>query len=169
MKILFMKEGKSMLTKKKKLFIILGLAILLVVTGYLNVRLNSSSSDLASATEQTSDFFATYRADRNYTRNLELEYLDAIITSASSTADYISTATNQKLALVAQMDRELILEGLIASAGFKDAIVTGSSENLNVIVKSDGLTSADVAKILTIVVDETKMNATNIKISSLAS
>lgn len=167
MKIVYMKEGKSMLSKKKKLFIILGMAILLVVTGYLNIRLNSNTN-VAQTSEVESDFFATYRADRNYTRNLELEYLDAIITSSSSTADYVSTATNKKLALVAQMDRELILEGLIAGAGFKDAIVTGSAENLNVIVKSDGLTSADVAKILTIIVDETKLDATSIKISSIA-
>ena len=157
-----------MLTRKKKLFIILGLALLLIVTGYLNVALNSNTS-IASETATTSaDFFAAYRQDRNYTRNLELEYLDAIITSTNSTADYVSTATNKKLALVAQMDRELILEGLIASAGFSDVIVTGSADNLNIIVKSDGLTSNDVAKILTIVVDETKINPSNVKITSLA-
>lgn len=166
MKIVFMKEGKSMLTKKKKFFIILGMAILLVVTGYLNVKLNSTTQ-IAQTTEIEGDFFATYRQDRNYTRNLELSYLDAIITSSSSTADYVSTATNKKLALVAQMDRELILEGLIAGAGFQDVIVSGSADNLNIIVKSDGLTSNDVAKILTIVTEETKIDATNVKISSI--
>ena len=167
MKILFMKEGKGMLTKKKKFFIILGMVVLLVITGYLNIKLNSSTN-VASTPTVSADFFSTYRQDRNYTRNLELEYLDAIITSTGSTADYVSTATNKKLALVAQMDRELILEGLISAAGFDDAIVTGSSESLNIIVKSDGLTSNDVAKILTIVVDETHISPTNIKISSIA-
>ena len=158
-----------MLSKKKKVFIVLGMAILLVITGYLNVVLNKTASNNATNTETASaDFFATYREDRTYTRNLELEYLDAIITSTSSSSDYIATATNKKLALVAQMDKELILEGLIAASGFNDAIVTASGDNLNVMVKTDGLTSADAAKILSIIADETSTPATNIKIIPVA-
>ena len=169
MKIVFMREGKQMLSKKKKIFIVLGMAILLVITGYLNVVLNKSSTNNVTASETASaDFFATYREDRTYTRNLELEYLDAIITSTSSSSDYIATATNKKLALVAQMDKELILEGLIAASGFSDAIVTVSGDNLNVMVKSDGLTSADAAKILSIIAGETSTPATNIKIIPVA-
>ena len=158
-----------MLTKKKKLFIVLGMAILLVITGYLNVVLNKTAASNATTGETASaDFFATYREDRTYTRNLELEYLDAIITSTSSSSDYIATATNKKLALVAQMDKELILEGLIAASGFSDAIVTASGDNLNVMVRSDGLTSSDAAKILSIIADETSTPATNIKIIPVA-
>lgn len=164
MKILFFKEGKSMLTKKKKIFILLGMAILLVVTGYLNVALNRSANDNIANQTASANFFSTYREDRNYTRNLELEYLDAIITSTSSTSDYVATATSKKLALVAQMEKELILEGLISAAGFEDAIVTASGDNLNVIVKTNGLTSADAAKILSLVVNEAKVPATSVKV-----
>ena len=152
MKILFFKEGKSMLSKKKKIFILLGMAVLLVVTGYLNVALNNNANQTLSNQNTTADFFATYRDDRTYTRNLELEYLDAIITSASSTSDYVATATSKKLALVAQMEKELILEGLIAAAGYEDAIVTASDDNLNVMVKTNGFTADDASKILSLVV-----------------
>lgn len=168
MKILFFKEGKSMLSKKKKIFILLGMAVLLVVTGYLNVALNNNASQTLSNQNTTADFFATYRDDRTYTRNLELEYLDAIITSASSTSDYVATATSKKLALVAQMEKELILEGLIAAAGYEDAIVTASDDNLNVMVKTNGFTADDASKILSLVVDEAEVPATNIKIIPVA-
>ena len=96
-----------MLTKKKKIFILLGMAILLVVTGYLNIALNKATNENLDNQVSSANFFATYREDRNYTRNLELEYLDAIITSTSSTSDYVATATSKKLALVAQMEKEL--------------------------------------------------------------
>ncbi len=168
MKILFFKEGKSMLSKKKKIFILLGMAVLLVVTGYLNVALNNNANQTLSNQNTTADFFATYRDDRTYTRNLELEYLDAIITSASSTSDYVATATSKKLALVAQMEKELILEGLIAAAGYEDAIVTASDDNLNVMVKTNGFTADDASKILSLVVDEAEVPATNIKIIPVA-
>ena len=157
-----------MLTKKKKLFILIGMAILLVVTGYLNVALTRTASKTPTGTTTETNFFATYRADRTYTRNLALEYLDAIITSSSSSSDYVATATNKKLALVAQMEKELVLEGLISAAGYDDAIVTVSGDNLNVIVKTNGFTGDDAARILTIVVDETKMRAANIKIVPVA-
>ena len=168
MKILFFKEGKSMLSKKKKIFILLGMAVLLVVTGYLNVALNNNANQTLSNQNTTADFFSFYRDDRTYTRNLELEYLDAIITSASSTSDYVATATSKKLALVAQMEKELILEGLIAAAGYEYAIVTASDDNLNVMVKTNGFTADDASKILSLVVDEAEVPATNIKIIPVA-
>ncbi len=157
-----------MLTKKKKIFILLGMAILLVVTGYLNIALNKATNENLDNQVSSANFFATYREDRNYTRNLELEYLDAIITSTSSTSDYVATATSKKLALVAQMEKELILEGLIAGAGFEDAIVTASDDNLNILVKTNGLTSSDAAKILSLVVEEAEVPATNVKIIPVA-
>lgn len=66
------------------------------------------------------------------------------------------------------MEKELVLEGLISAAGYDDAIVTVSGDNLNVIVKTNGFTGDDAARILTIVVDETKMRAANIKIVPVA-
>lgn len=157
-----------MLSKKKKLFIILGMAILLVVTGYLNVVLNKTATNPGDSMTTDANFFATYREDRTYTRNLELEYLDAIITSSSSSSDYVATATNKKLALVAQMEKELILEGLIAGAGFDDAIVTASGDNLNVMVKTASFNGDDAAKILALVVGETSVAASNVKIMPIA-
>ena len=62
------------------------------------------------------------------------------------------------------MDTELVLEGLIKAAGFEDAVVTSSTENVNIIIKSASLTSEQVAKVLEIVTSETGKTASNVRI-----
>ena len=91
-------------------------------------------------------------------------YLDAIISNESSSAEAIAQAESDKLALTAAMDTELVLEGLIKAAGFEDAVVTSSTENINIIIKSPSLTSEQVAKVLEIVTAETGKGASSIRI-----
>lgn len=57
-----------------------------------------------------------------------------------------------------------MLEGLIKAAGFEDAVVTSSTENVNIIIKSASLTSEQVAKVLEIVTAETGKTASNVRI-----
>jgi stage III sporulation protein AH len=153
------------MTKKKKIIILCAMAVLLVVTGYLNITLNNKVSTTSTTKVESSSFFQTYREDRTTTRNQEITYLDAIISSETSTAEAKSTAENKKVALVQSMEKELVIEGLIKSKGFDDVIVTSTTENVNVIVKStDALTSNEVAQIVSIVKEQTKVSIENIKI-----
>jgi stage III sporulation protein AH len=121
------------MTKKKKIIILCAMAVLLVVTGYLNITLNNKVSTTSTTKVESSSFFQTYREDRTTTRNQEITYLDAIISSETSTAEAKSTAENKKVALVQSMEKELVIEGLIKSKGFDDVIVTSTTENVNVL------------------------------------
>jgi len=68
------------------------------------------------------------------------------------------------LELTRNMEIELVLEGLIKSLGFEDAVVTNSTESVNIIVKAKEITSDQAAQILDVVVTETKKDATNVRI-----
>jgi len=78
-----------MLSKKKKIFILVGMVALLVVTGYVNVLLNNSAQANKKGSEevQAGNFFTTYRADRQTTRNQTMLYLEGIIQSEASSAE----------------------------------------------------------------------------------
>lgn len=153
-----------MLSKKKKIFILIGMVALLVVTGCLNVFLNKKTTKANAETVTYGNFFTTYRTDRKTTRDQTIMYLDAIIENGASTSDAVAKAEAQKLYLTKSMDTELVLEGLIKSLGFEDAIVTTSTESINVIIKSDELTEAEVAQVLDIIVTETDKAATDVRI-----
>lgn len=148
------------LTKKKKIIILSVMVALLLVTGYVNVALNSSLTSRVTETNAsttTASFYVTYRNEREATRTQEIQFYDSIIASATSSDSAKEEAEANKLALITQMEKELVTEGIIRGKGFDDAIVTTSSSNVNVFVKSSELTSVEVAQITSIVTEQLKV------------
>ena len=144
------------MTKKKKIIVLSVMIGLLVLTGYINVALNNSlSSTTKSTTTQTStssqSFYTTYKTERESTRQQELQFYEAIIASSTSSEEAKDEAEQNKLALINQMEKELVVEGIIVGKGFDDAIVTQSSANVNVFIKSPELNSGEVAIITDVV------------------
>ena len=142
--------------KKKKIIIISVMVALLLITGYVNVALNSSLSDgVSTPTSTTSaNFYATYRAEREATRAQEIQFYDSIIASATSSDEAKQEAEANKLALISQMEKELVTEGIIRGKGFSDAVITSSDANVNVFVQSAELTSVEVAQIASVVTEQ---------------
>ena len=130
---------------------------LLLVTGFVNVALNSSLSSGVTETSSSTtsaNFYSTYRTEREATRTQEIQFYDSIIASATSSESAKAEAEQNKVALIAQMEKELVTEGIIRGKGFEDAIVTSSSSNINVLVKSAELTSREVAQITSVVTEQ---------------
>ncbi len=144
------------MSKKKKIIIISAMIALLLITGYVNVALNSTISNGGSTTTSTTsaNFYTTYRNEREATRTQEIQFYDSIIASASSSDEAKQEAEENKLALISQMEKELVTEGIIRGKGFTDAIVTMSSSNVNVFVQSAELEKAEVAQITSIVTEQ---------------
>ena len=152
------------MSKKKKIFILSIMTVLLIATGYLNLTLNSSVVSTSGEVTKNESFFATYKADRTNTRDQELLYLDAIIASETSTEEAKTLAQDKKVSLIQSMEQELVIEGLIKAKGFEDVIVTNSSSNINVIVKSPELKANEVAQIVSVITNQTGKGIDNIKI-----
>ena len=152
--------------RTKKVLVLSVMVALLVATGVLNWALNDrlTSSDPIDAGVVTETFFAAYRSDREATRESEFLYLDAIISSATSSQEAKDAAEEQKLGLVERMESELQLETLVKSKGFEDAIVTLSDSGVNVVVGSAELTDIQAAQIYDIVTSETSFGVGDIKI-----
>ena len=145
------------LSKKKKIIILSAMVALLLVTGFVNVALNSSLTSKVTETNAsttTANFYTNYRTEREATRTQEIQFYDSIITSATSSNSAKEEAEANKLALITQMEKELVTEGIIRGKGFEDAIVTSSSSNVNVFVKSPELTSVEVAQITSVVTEQ---------------
>ncbi len=144
---------KKTLSKKKKIIILSVMIALLLVTGYVNVALNSSLSTKTSQQTSTTsaNFYVTYRTEREATRAQEIQFYDSILTSASSSDSAKKEAEANKQQLISMMEKELVTEGIIRGKGFSDAIVSSSSSNVNVFVQSAELTTAEVAQIASVV------------------
>ncbi len=151
--------------KRTKIIIIGAMVLLLGVTGYLNVMLNNSVSGSPTDTQTTTvGYFQTYRTTRESTRDQEMLYYDAIIANDSSTDEAVKNAEKAKLALISQMEQELVVEGLIKAKGFEDCVISISDLNVNAVVKAEELSSTEVAQIVAVIQSQLKTSIENIKI-----
>ena len=144
------------MTKKKKIIIMSSLVFLLALTAVLNVLLASNvfASDDAAVT--TSNYFTTFRSERTTTRSEELLQLDSVIALYEEDSDKYKEAVNLNLKIVEMMENELLLETLIKSRGFSDAVVSigMNSDNVNVFINSNELDYNTALSIYTVLKDE---------------
>lgn len=153
------------MSKKKRLFIIGGFCLLLAVTGVLNVVLNNQAVT-TSKTEivTTGTFFSNYRDDRNSTYDKEVMYLNAIISSDSSSAEAKANAEAQLETLLVTQRLQNTLEGNIKAKGFTDVVCSALENSISVMVKGSTLTDSEVAQIVEVIETSSDYNVKNIKI-----
>lgn len=127
------------MSTRKKIVVMSALVLLLAVTAVFNfVLANDTATTSADAELATSNYFTTYRAERTTTRSEELVQLDSVIALYQAGDEKYEEATQMKMDIVSAMEQELILENMIRSLGFSDAVVSVSSdsENVNVFINS---------------------------------
>ena len=155
------------MTKRRKIIILSCMIALLAVTAVFNFVLTTGSiSSDESAIVSSANYFAQYRTERLNTRNEELLQLDEIISTASIGSEEHNEALNMKIELTQMTEKELLLETLIKAYGFEDVVVVigMQSDNINVIAKTNELTTDDAITIFSIVAEETGATPENVKI-----
>ena len=152
------------MSKTKKIIVMSSLVLLLAVTAVLNVLLAKNRSANGDTAVATSNYFTTYRSERTTTRSEELVQLDSVIALYDKDSEKYTEAVNLKMKIVEIMEKELVLETLIKSKGFADAVVsTGvDSDNVNVFINSNELDMTTALSIYTCLKDEAGVDPLNI-------
>lgn len=144
------------MSNKKKIIIMSSLVFLLAITAVLNVLLANNVFAKENDVVSTANYFTSYRSERTTTRSEELLQLDSVIALYDEDSDKYKDAVNMKLKIVEMMENELLLETLIKSKGFSDAVVSigMNSDNVNVFVNSNELDYNTALAIYTVLKDE---------------
>lgn len=174
----------------RKTIVVTSLVVLLVITSYINYQFNQPDDQSASLPQATPSAvtstdtaqgegnedtqeaaaqavgfkIAEYKAERETVRKTEIEHLDQIINDDQTDQATLKSAQEQKMGIVSNMEKEVTIEGLLQAKGFEQTVVSLHDESANVIVKQDGLTSAQVAQIVEVVQRESSQKPENIKI-----
>ena len=153
------------MSNKKKIVIMSSLVLLLAVTAVFNFVFAGSVK--TSATQDgvtTANYFTTYRAERTTTRNEEIVQLDSVLALYDEGEEKYETATAMKMEIVSAMEKELVLENMVKSLGFSDAVVSVSadSDNINVFINSSELNYDTALSIYNMMKNETGVVAGNI-------
>ncbi|MBE5734148.1 MAG: SpoIIIAH-like family protein [Clostridiales bacterium] len=155
------------MTKKRKIIVLSCMIALLAVTAVFNFILTTETvPNNQTAIVSSANYFAQYRTERLTTRNEELLQLDAIIEASPENSDERLDALAMKIELTEITEKELLLENLIKAYGFEDAVVVIGleSQNVNVITKSQQLSTDDAILIYSILSEEVNVSPENVKI-----
>lgn len=125
---------------------------------------NSSILGQAEFVNSSNEYFDSARLNRQETRQQALDIANSVLSSESATQEERDQAAAQIMALSNAADAEGRIENLIKAKGYSECVAFISPETINIVVKSDGLTSGDVIAIKDIAVAQSEMNAASVKI-----
>jgi len=87
-----------------------------------------------------------------------LEKIDLVLSKIENLNARIEELNN----VLAQMESELVVEGLIKGLGYDDCVISLTNSNVNVVIKSASLTDNEVAQIVSILKEQLNVGLENI-------
>lgn len=165
---------------KRKSAVIIVLAVMLGITGYLNFK-GKSMETVSNSTENEyipvgeavpvsstpeketeTDYFKKSQIERETKRAETTDMLNDIIKSSDTGAEAKTNAEAKLIQIAENITKESTAESLIRAKGYSDVLVFIGEGVVDVVVKADTLTASDTSRIRDIVFEQTNNN--NIKI-----
>ncbi len=153
--------------------LIAGCLVLIAVAGFLNIRYGLMEKDseavdppsnLEEAAVNDENFFATAIIDRERVRDEALEVLVSITEDETADEAAKADAFTAMERIAQETSSEIDIENLVKAKGFTECVAVINGEDANIVVKSEGLTAAEIAQIKEIVYLEADILPKNIKI-----
>ena len=178
--------GKLSFKFGKKQIILSCLTLLLAIAVYANYEMSKtelkptevlSGIDMSQAygevqyvngTEivdySSEDYFAQARLNKLTSRDETVETLKMVLGGGDITSEEIASYTEDAMTLSSLIESETVIEDLIKASGFEDCVVYIDGDNASIVVKTNGLTTAQAAQIKDILLSEVTIPNENIRI-----
>ncbi|MBR4909942.1 MAG: SpoIIIAH-like family protein [Clostridia bacterium] len=174
-----MKKGK-VFTKGQAILVVMVLCLGAAV--WLNMKFSSNEKYLgeaayvnaddqggvvatsAKADTLDKDYFETAAKERASNLKKQQETVEETLRSSSLTDEEKASAVDAVTGLVKRMEQESNIEALLKAKDFADALVVIGDKDVNVVVRSDGLTTTQTLRIQDIITSQTNIPLANIKI-----
>lgn len=125
-------------------------------SGETKVDLSDSSS--------IDEYFAQARLDKQQSRAEAIEVLQTIYSGGDSTNTELAVMAESAAAISGYIEKESKIENVLKAQGFTDALCYLSENGASVIVKTDGLSSAQAAQIKNALLSEVNIPVEKISI-----
>lgn len=125
---------------------------------------NQTAGSFENDGSQAESYFLVAALDRQRSRDETLELLQTVVDSSETMPDAKNKALSDMTEIASAIEAEANIETLIKAKGFDDCIAVISGDSINVVVKTTGLLTYEVAQIREIVMNELDIPVENIKI-----
>ncbi len=129
-------------------------------------KLVSKDGDVQSETDkiERDEFFVNAQINRKRSRDESVAMFQSVVDSSETMPDVKDKALGEIMTIAQDISKEASVEEMIKAKGFEDCIAVISGDSINVIVKTSGLLTNEVAQIKEIVMKECGFAPENIKI-----
>lgn len=164
-----------MIVVKRKQIMVISAAALVAIAGYLSYSYQGMPQNETAETlgevrlveeneGDAQDFFSEARLEREIGRSQSVASLQSLVTDTTLSAETRQSAENSMLEIARLSEKEANAESLLRAKGFSDAVIYIHDGKVTAILKTTGLESADVAKVVDIITSQTGIPAENIQI-----
>lgn len=137
-------------------------------TSYVSKTEDKDAVQTAAKTETKEDYFSKSANDRKKVREEAVETVEELLDTDKLTDADKKTAL-QKIELIAKrIEAESNIETLLKAKGFENALAVISDSGVSIVVKSQGLTSAQTMQIQEIATEQSGVSLDKIKIIPIA-
>lgn len=172
-----------MMVLKKKTIIIITLVILIVAAGYLStkygkaIKVNEGDSNKQIEEVDKTDtptvsgqvavgYFIDEKLGRESQRSVSRQTLKDMIDDKNTSKEAKTKAETELLSIVKLSEKEMIIEALIKSKGFDDALVLLEETGANVTIKAKTIDSSQVNMVKDIVCRESGLQAVKVMVQA---
>ena len=128
---------------------------------YVNNTSSQSGAVQTSAKAEDEDYFTAAKKERETARKKAQELIEETLKSDKLTEEDKKSALAKIEEIGGRMESESNIETLLKAKGFEKAVAVISDTGISVVVKADGLTSAQTLQIQDIVTSETNIPLSN--------
>ena len=124
----------------------------------------AGTSEISVEASTSDEYFAQARLDKQKSRDESIEVLQSFYYGGDSTPDELAVIAEDVRAVSGYVETEAKIENLLKAQGFTDALCYLTGSTANVIVKTEGLDTAQAAQIKSTLLGEIAVPAENITI-----
>ncbi len=128
------------------------------------VSTSSDEQSVQTSAKVETDYFTTAKSDRDKTRKKAIETVEETLKSEKLKDEDKKSALAKIEKISSDMQQESNIESLLKAKGFEKTLAIISDQEINIVISSDGLTTANTLQIQDIVTSQTKIDLSKIKI-----
>lgn len=125
---------------------------------------DEADADIETAGIVKGDYFAEARVERQTTRDEAKELLQSMSQDTNNTDEVREKAAADLAAIASAIEKEANIETLVKAKGFEDCLAVIGENSVSIMVRSEGISQAELAQIKEIAIDVTALPGASVKI-----
>lgn len=125
---------------------------------------STTSDEAVETSAKVEDYFASAKSEREKSLKTATDTVKELLKSENLTQEDKATALKKIETIADNLKAEANIEALLKAKGFKKAVAVIGADSINIVVQSDGLTTANTMQIQDIVTTESGLDLSKIKI-----